>query len=1191
MINLKRRISVLSLASLLILCAARSVPAGDPPVTVNTAEPVTDPLRERTVYIPYEKLRSVFEREGRGVFLPYEQFQELWRAAREASSKPPVARPPVDALITETVNEAEVAADVVRVVSRLRIEMLTKGWHQIPLRLVDAAITSANIDDRPARIVADGRGGHRLLLENENALRREVELTLEYAKAFTKSPGRNSVSFESPQAPVSRWRFRIPEPGVKVDIHPLIAATEVPVADGRDANPDETVVLAFVGAAPQVRIDWTPRADGATGLTALVSAESTQQVHLYEGVVRTHTYFTYDISRAPIDHLVLEVPSEQKIIGVFDANIRQWSVETRGDVQRITVDLFEAARDRQTVNVELERFTGDTVTAGTSEIVVPLVRAVDASRQQGVLAVAVAEGLRVEPTRRSGLMQIEAADVPKVPSAARAADRWALSYRYAAVPFELALRTEKIKPRITMDTLVEAVLEPEALTLHVQTLFDIRKAGVFRLGLNVPPEYAVRTNRTVQVPGVAAVKPESVTYPETLDDRTEVIVNLREKALGRVGFAFDLYKRLDEPDLQEPTGHATDIAIEYPQIASSDVEQATGRLVVYAPESLRLNPAVADGLRSVSLSDAMNGMQSAVGRGVSSSRNTDSVSNVASYAFTNAPFTLTLKAERRRPLVTVYQLLAARVETGVVKYTATFSYDIRYSGVDLLRLDVPADLAARIQNDTSAVNESAIDPPPEDVPEGYVAWNLRGDKAFKGNAIIKLSWETGIDSLDIGKSATITLPRLVPRDVDRAWGQIVLAKAETIDIRAVADESSISLVGLRPIDPRHDLMQGVDPATVKDAARAFEFHDDWALAVTATRYKLEELKRTSIERAFIRTVVTRSDRISTQALYRMRSARQRLAVNLPKGVEFDSDPVRINNKPVPLEQGKAGEYFVPLAGSSTQEPFMLDIRYVLPSGSSWLAGPVFPSEPAVQKEYLGAYLPPDWVFLGSIGPWTDELRWRFEDSLVFKSYPRRNDAELVSWVTEGVGVSANPAETFQTDGRLYLFSTLRPQPPPDGALSLVTINEDLFSVLIFVIVAAVGIFLLRYPTRIRFLAVGAFLTMLVLFGVFVPTFSRQIIGVVLFLAILTVAVIWLVHYFVWVRPRDPDFIARKEARQELRVARMRAKLGLAPAAAAPEPQSLSGSPPTVDKPAERALDSENDKRSQPDQEEGGGKNE
>ncbi len=39
-------------------------------------------FHEETIYIPYDRLKKVFEKEGRGVFLPYEKFQELWKAAR-----------------------------------------------------------------------------------------------------------------------------------------------------------------------------------------------------------------------------------------------------------------------------------------------------------------------------------------------------------------------------------------------------------------------------------------------------------------------------------------------------------------------------------------------------------------------------------------------------------------------------------------------------------------------------------------------------------------------------------------------------------------------------------------------------------------------------------------------------------------------------------------------------------------------------------------------------------------------------------------------------------------------------------------------------------------------------------------------------------------------------------------------------
>ena len=53
------------------------------------------PAREQTIYIPYSKLRQIFEKEGRGVFVPYDEFQRLWKAAREAAVKNPDPKPPV----------------------------------------------------------------------------------------------------------------------------------------------------------------------------------------------------------------------------------------------------------------------------------------------------------------------------------------------------------------------------------------------------------------------------------------------------------------------------------------------------------------------------------------------------------------------------------------------------------------------------------------------------------------------------------------------------------------------------------------------------------------------------------------------------------------------------------------------------------------------------------------------------------------------------------------------------------------------------------------------------------------------------------------------------------------------------------------------------------------------------------------
>ena len=44
-------------------------PALEPPKTIT---------KEQTIYVPFEKLEQVFEKQGRGVFLPYREFLEMW---------------------------------------------------------------------------------------------------------------------------------------------------------------------------------------------------------------------------------------------------------------------------------------------------------------------------------------------------------------------------------------------------------------------------------------------------------------------------------------------------------------------------------------------------------------------------------------------------------------------------------------------------------------------------------------------------------------------------------------------------------------------------------------------------------------------------------------------------------------------------------------------------------------------------------------------------------------------------------------------------------------------------------------------------------------------------------------------------------------------------------------------------------
>ncbi len=1136
-----RRLTLLTLLILPILGLAipaagqapAPAPAPAPAVAADKAAVAPDavpaPRLEQSIYIPYKRLWQVFEKEGRGVFLPYEQFQELWKAAESARTRLPDAEPPVGALIAELSGQATVSKDVIRVVADVRIELLKEGWHRIPLRLGDAALTRAELNGQPARIVRDDDRGYALVVEKKGKQPEVARLTLEFAKSYTRAPGQNRVSFQIPQVPISRWDVRIPEPGVKVDIQPLLAATDAPAGD---AAATETRLMAFVGAAPELGIEWTPKAEGAKGLKALTHVKVEQQVQIDEGVTRTRARLNYEISRTELSRLALEVPAGQKVVQVFDQNVREWSVTDDGTNQTITVQLFEPTKGTQALVVEMEKYSDDT------RIEAPRVRALDVSRQQGTVVVRMGAGLRADVVTQEGVQQTDAKELPE----RLAAETWNFAYRYAALPYTLALNVEKVLPVINVDTVTTVRLQPENLLVDYGVRYDIQKAGVFQLRLAVPGGYEVLHVGGLSQDNLTPAVVDTHYLEEARDGVRPMVVSLSRKAEGRVGLRILLQRRLQEPDLLTPTGKAAVLAVALPRARMTGVERETGRLMVYGPESLRINPLKAAGLRPISHAEARKDLPEEPGT---------PERLILSYASAAEAAALELAAERRAPQITVAQLLVARIESGVVRYQATLVYDVLYSGVKSLRLDVPVARADKIRVLNPEIRHSVMEDAAvtNDLAAGYTAWKLESDTEFMGRRLIRLQWEEKTPELDIGQTIQIELPRLLPRRTDRAWGQIALAKAESIDIAPSARNRR----GLLAIDPRQDLLPDVP---VADAAQAFEYHDDWALTLDVTRYEPKEVKATSIERGLVRMVVTRSDVTSVQALYRIRSAHQRLTLALPADARFDTQPVRINGKPVTLEQGGRGEFFIPLVSQTPDQAFLLELRYVMAGAGLTLTPPSFPKEPAVQQVYLSVYLPAEQTFLGSRGPWNAEFSWTFRGFNALP-YVNRSGEFLIGWVGEGLGQDLSGPNNFATDGRHLLFSTLRPEAGEAGALRITAMRDWVVRVGLIGVICAIGLLLLPAGFATRLKATGLGLVLVVLLAVFAPSFFRAAVNGGSVAAGLAVLTLWGLRFLIVTLPRSPVLAEQREARR-LRALEREARIRQLTASPPPPPN-----PPAV----------------------------
>ncbi|MDR1962891.1 MAG: hypothetical protein LBQ50_03835 [Planctomycetaceae bacterium] len=1062
-------------------------------ISISTVFGQENVVNEKTVYIPYEKLRKIFEQPGRGVFVPYDEFKALWDAAKATQTVKPIDVAPVDAMITETFGTATIAEEVVRVESTLSIELLKDGWHEIPLRLADAAITKAQIGDEKAKILGGSDGGYRLLVEKKKTERTEnnerkterLELTLHYAKRIEKSPGRNSVSFEVPQSPLGRWKIIVPESGVKIDFTPLVAAAE------QTKSENETIFEAFVGATPKIQIAWTPKAEGATGLDALTSVQLLQQTTIDESILRTSARFDYTISRAAISNLAIQIPKDQKVVGVFDPNIRKWSVEQKDDAQTIRIELFEPAKERQTVQLELEKLRNNK----EPKIIVPNVSATDTERQQGILIIRTADELSTETVTSTGLLRMDASELPE--SLRKSSKTSDAAYRIPSTSYNLELEVNKVEPRVTATAQINLRLSASWLQMEMLTMFDIEKAGIFQVSFEIPSGYqhihvtgssadfhnqnqqAVYSYQPVQVDSF-------VTAPVVDNAPTQTLtVNFKRKAIGKVGLRLFLNYIFSKPDLESPTGKSVDLPVILPTLGKGLAEKFDGKLLLLAETAFRVNPVDTEGLQLISLQQ----LQSPVWH-------LETHNAQLGFLVADSAAKLTLRAERRQPQLTLRELRTVRIEDGSIKHGAKFYYEILFSGVKSLRIDVPEKLSGRLnilrsgkgtsQNNAADWRELMIVPQPEDVAEGYVAWEFATKSNLFGSGVLELGWEDELTQLEVGKRLPVDIPRLLPKkqqSSDRFWGQILVSKSQSIDIG-----ESETIKGLKPIDPQYDVSE---QDRISDAVAAFEFHDDWSLQLMAVRYKLEEVKRTSIELGLIRANLSFSKfgtEISAQALFRIRSVQQRLELAMPSDSKIDD--IRINGQSVVLESdnsaGATPRFMIPLTSVPPDTPFLLDIRYgIAPDSQERMEIPFFPGSngspsPAVQKIYLAAYVPEEWAVTGYKGNWSKNFSF-YRNSEVTGVDNQPNVSSLRTELLGGL------SDDFSVGGTPYLFSTLHPR---EGEPLHLSGWKDLqIGLVLFAVIVINGLYLLLYSWTRRFQIAIGLVILCILIGFVCPTLT------------------------------------------------------------------------------------------------------
>ena len=649
-----------------------------------------------------------------------------------------------------------------------------------------------------------------------------------------------------------------------------------------------------------------------------------------------------------------------------------------------------------------------------------------ARSQTGVIGVVRSSGVEITPRVGQAIRQID----PRtdLPDAFRGRpDGW-LGFEFAAQPFDLALHVAAVQPRfevIARSTVSLAADRAEVMTSLVGRVWQGR---LFEFRVQVPPGLAWQpTEPTPDGPSIRSVQAQA--RPDGVPDG--LVITPADPIGPGEGFTIPLRGTCSVPDdgttvipLFQPA-HAT--------VAASEVALVSGsnRRFDLADESIprfvRLDPA----------RDQPIGWTWPAGFDPTQGATVDWLRAGRVAAEIGVKITSHPRAIRHRSNLTVAidrQGAAVVDEVSVeVAHGATATLDVA------LPPEVPDDWVAE------AGETLATEPLDPDPGTGWRRFRLRLAEAVDALQVrirYRLGWADGeLVSGDSGAASRLIVRPIRVLD-GSATGRVVRLLGEVnVGLSARAAGWTERAVGLRN-----------QTDSVQEIRQAFE-HLGVAtpepIEVAVTLGKLADLPSLVASRLWLRSTEVPGGGVASTAQYRLEAHGRSVVVRLPDGsrwVRGMAGEVELTTRDVEQLALDTYRIILPAAAATGPVPLRIDsFQEEPPADGSWPAPELVDGvvqQTAWELSVLGTR-----AGVGVPDGWTDENQWS-RDGLLWLRRPKRTEADLIRWLTDGlprlavvgearpragspplvgIGLGADWLGEFAGGSHSYLFS--RPGPP------------------------------------------------------------------------------------------------------------------------------------------------------------------
>lgn len=957
---------------------------------------------ERKVYVPYRNLRSVFETEGAAVFLPLRDYLHLWERTWRSWYRP-AEQPPVSGLITVADYVANVEQDVVRIQATFLVEVLQKGWVEIPVKLGGAAIGKVTSEPAGGLLRGTGPGTYALLLSQPG----QTKIVLELATRVVTSPEGRSFELEVPPVPQTTFEVVVPEAEQTIEVQPKLLT--LPGESGEKTSR----LRVGLGSVEKVTARWHPRVGTKPDMETLASATSSTLMQVEDGLLHTDVFFSVDVLRGKVEQLRIAVPPGHRILDVIsEARLREWKVTPEEQRQVVTVTLLSRTGGKIPLEIHTERPLGSEPfdAAGLAGETAYGIHLLDVLRESGQLALRASSDFTLSPTLQQGVVRIDEGEVD-----ARIKRPGAAFYKFYSPQCRLTVAPKAVEPRLLVEHQATVSLTEDQLRLETLLHYTIERAGVFELTCKLPEGLTVEN-----------VVCEGLKQFDVSPDKTTLTISLKERRQGALAVRITALRQRD------PVAEAAGFIM--PVIEPMNVELETGRLRILAIEALDV----------ITATEQIVGFQPdpAPGGDVA-----PPFRLVSAWTFHHRPVSLPARTTAKPTRLTADIGTFLEIKQGQLQAIVDLIYHVEYAGLDTFRLAVPENLADKVQIQVAEGGGPPLKQKSRSAEaiEGYVTWTVVLQREALGDVRLRLTYdlappaaESRSESYRVGlvrvlepfESAEIdSRKRFVP--LSRLTGEVTARKDRALSVTVTAIAGEVDPIDVRELT-----------SLPQDGFVAFRYYKQPVeLEVTAAKYDVQEVVQTVVSRGLVEVVLDRAGSAIFRCRYVIRSSeRQRLAIDLPRnaeplGASLDRKAVVLEKNPAGAAQKDWDGYWVNVARTkSSDEPFTLAVMYRMQfasppfqqghSNTRPLQLPIIgggvAERVALQQLRVVVWLPEQFALVGTPLRFQTECRPTWPSLLWARSAVQPCVEDLQHWIgDEGGGLV-----DFPTEGHAYAYSNL-----------------------------------------------------------------------------------------------------------------------------------------------------------------------